>query len=158
MTQIKPFQQATVRRVLKAFRSGRRYRRFLVADEVGLGKTVVAQEVIRELTKYRQGPLVVLYLCSNLSIAAQNRRKLLELLPEEEREAATCHVDRLTLVEAYDQPRHDKLHLYTLTPDTSIPMRGSRRRDGKQEERALIQALMVWRWMRSKTLDLVDTS
>ena len=142
MTQIKPFQQATVRRVLKAFRSGRRYRRFLVADEVGLGKTVVAQEVIRELTKYRQGPLVVLYLCSNLSIAAQNRRKLLEVLPEEEREAATCHVDRLTLVEAYEQPTHDKLHLYTLTPDTSIPMRGSRRRDGKQEERALIQALM----------------
>jgi superfamily II DNA or RNA helicase len=46
MTYVKPFQRATVRRVMETFRSSRRYRRFLVADEVGLGKTVVAQEVI----------------------------------------------------------------------------------------------------------------
>ena len=42
----KPFQEATVEAVLRAFRAGRRYRRFLIADEVGLGKTIVAQQVI----------------------------------------------------------------------------------------------------------------
>ena len=43
MTELKPFQRATVQAVLAAFDRRRRIRRFLVADEVGLGKTVVAQ-------------------------------------------------------------------------------------------------------------------
>lgn len=143
MTNAKPFQRATVTAVLDAFRAGRRYRRFLVADEVGLGKTVVAQHVIRELMRRRSEPLVVFYLCSNLSIAAQNRRKLLEVLPAEERESATCYVDRLALLPgAENRPTHADLHLYCLTPDTSIPMRKGRRRDGRQEERALVHALV----------------
>lgn len=143
MTEAKPFQLATVRAVLEAFRAGRRYRRYLVADEVGLGKTVVAQHVISDFMRRRSAPLVVFYMCNNLSIAAQNRRKLLEILPAEERESATCHVDRLTLLAGMeDQPTHPRLRLYCLTPDTSIPMRKGRRRDGRQEERALVHALV----------------
>ncbi|MEQ9588047.1 MAG: hypothetical protein RJS97_08845 [Parvibaculaceae bacterium] len=45
MTELKPFQRATVQAVLAAFDRRRKTRRFLVADEVGLGKTVVAQHV-----------------------------------------------------------------------------------------------------------------
>ena len=143
MTSVKPFQEATVEAVLRAFRAGRRYRRFLVADEVGLGKTVVAQQVIRRMMRGRSKPVVVFYLCSNLSIAAQNRRKLLEVLPPEERRTATSHVDRLTLLPTSDdQPEHPTLRLFSLTPDTSLPMRKGRRRDGRQDERALIHALV----------------
>ena len=150
MTQAKPFQEATIQAVLEVFRSGRRYRRYLVADEVGLGKTVVAQQVIQNLMKWRDRPLTVFYVCSNLSIAAQNRRKLVEILPKDERNDAICHVDRLTLLAGSDdRPTHPKLRLYSLTPDTSIPMRQGRRRDGRQEERALIHALVerVFPWL-----------
>ncbi|MEX1028351.1 MAG: helicase-related protein [Candidatus Paceibacterota bacterium] len=150
MTDLKPFQRATVQAVLAAFDRRRKTRRFLVADEVGLGKTVVAQHVIREMmAKNDKGtPFVVFYMCSNLTIARQNRRKLLEVVPAEEREAADCPVDRLSLLRASEPPQHPRLHLYSLTPDTSIPMRKRHRRDGRKEERALIHTLVERLWPR----------
>lgn len=150
MTQAKPFQIATADCALKALRSRNGPRRFLVADEVGLGKTVVAQRIIGELIRDKQresgAPLIVFYVCSSLAIAAQNRRKLLEVLPPEERQFALCPVDRLTLISTKDPPSHARLHLYTLTPDTSIPMREGRSRRGQQTERALIYALLKYRF------------
>jgi hypothetical protein len=151
MTKLKPFQEATVKAVLGAFRRKDGARRFLVADEVGLGKTLVAQEVIRELMKGKRRQLVVFYICSSLSIASQNRDKLLEILPEAERKLATCPVDRLTLMPAANPPTHPRLHLYTLTPGTSMPVRRGIRRDGKQEERALIHALVEEIWPKFLT-------
>lgn len=150
MTELKPFQRATVQAVLAAFDRRRRTRRFLVADEVGLGKTVVAQHVIREMmAKHDKGkPFVVFYMCSNLTIARQNRRKLLEVLPAAERDAADCPIDRLSLLRASEPPEHPHLHLYSLTPDTSIPIRKRHRRDGRKEERALIHALVQRLWPR----------
>ncbi len=144
MADPRPFQSATVEAALRAF--NRKQGRFLVADEVGLGKTVVAQQIILKMIEEKRGELVVFYVCNNLSIAAQNRRKLLEILPEEERASAHCSVDRLTLVPVTAPPTHRKLHLYTLTPETSIPIRKGRRRDGRQEERALIHCLVKRLW------------
>jgi len=146
MASPKPFQNATVEAALRAFR--RRNARFLVADEVGLGKTVVAQQIMLRMMDAKSGPLVVFYVCNSLSIAAQNRRKLLEILPDDERTTAHCSVDRLTLVPLYDPPSHPKLNLYTLTPETSIPIRKNRRRDGRQEERALVHCLVKRLWPR----------
>lgn len=143
MTPLKPFQQATVDVVVRALSDRRRkVRRFLVADEVGLGKTVIAQHAIDRLMQRQNGPLTVFYVCSNLSIAGQNRQKLLQVLPDGEQNSAYCQVDRLTLLPASGKPSHPKLHLYTLTPDTSVPVRNGHRRDGRQEERALLQALV----------------
>lgn len=139
MTTLKPFQEATVRAVLAAFRSRRRVKRFLVADEVGLGKTVVAQHVARAMMQNLGRPLIVFYMCSNLAIARQNRRKLLEVLPSEERADADCPIDRLSLLPACEPPSHRSLHLYSLTPDTSIPIRKKHRRDGRQCEDAFVQ-------------------
>ena len=56
-------------------------RRFLVADETGLGKTHVAQEVIALTLEHLQqvdqvGRIDIVYVCSNADIAAQNIRKL----------------------------------------------------------------------------------
>jgi hypothetical protein len=150
MTEPKAFQIATIRAVMKALRSSRTHRHFLVADEVGLGKTVVAQGVISELMlqKRREAnrPLVVFYVCSSLAIVAQNRRKLLEVLPKNEWPAALCTVDRLTLVGTTDPPQHPDLHLYTLTPETSIPRSEGRTRRGQQSERALIFGLLKQRF------------
>ena len=79
MTPLKPFQLATVEAAFRALTDGRkRVRRFLVADEVGLGKTVVARGVIDRLTAGRTEPLKVVYLCSNGEIAQQNRTKLVD--------------------------------------------------------------------------------
>lgn len=118
----------------------------LIADEVGLGKTVVAQHVIYQLSEGLGRPLVVFYMCSNLAIARQNRRKLLEILTPAQRHEADCPIDRLSLLPACEPPTHKKLNLYSLTPDTSIPIRKKHRRDGRQEERALVHALVERIW------------
>lgn len=142
MTSPKPFQKDTIKAALRTLQRPK-MRRFLIADEVGLGKTVVAQQIIYEMMKKKSSPLVVFYICSNLSIATQNRAKLLEILEtQDERAAAQCMVDRLTLLPAERRPSHPKLNLYTLTPDTSMPMRAGKRRDGRAEERALIHNLV----------------
>lgn len=145
MTELKPFQEATVKTVLAAFHRHQN-RRFLVADEVGLGKTVVAQHVILKMFRKLDRPLIVFYMCSNLAIARQNRRKLLEILPPEKRDSADCPVDRLSLLNVGKRPTNRNLHLYSLTPDTSIPIRKQHRRDGRQEERALVHALINREW------------
>ena len=146
MTDPKPFQIATVNAVMKAFGSRRKFRRFLVADEVGLGKTIVAQQVILRMMDRIDRPLTVFYMCSNLSIAKQNRDSLLKILPKTERVSAHCPVDRLSMMREEQKPTHDRLHLYSLTPDTSIPIRKKQRRDGRQEERALVHALIERIW------------
>ena len=148
ISEAKGFQLATAQVALKTLTSDRGARRFLVADEVGLGKTVVARTIIKELIKCKRRPLVVFYVCSNLNIAHQNRTKLLELLAtDKEQRAASASADRLTLVASpRNRPTHDKLHLYTLTPDTSVPMYRRRGGFGRLEERALIFRLMRGRF------------
>lgn len=145
MTPLKPFQEATVEAAFRVLADERGERRFLVADEVGLGKTIVAQHLIKRMMEHRR-TLNVFYVCSNLTIAKQNQRNLLKVLDRDERNEAACGVDRLTLLPGEDPPSHTRLRLYTLTPDTSIPMRQGKRRDGRQEERALIYALVEAIW------------
>lgn len=151
MSQPKEFQQRTIVRVLRAFDRRRAVRRFLVADEVGLGKTVVARGVIEKMLARKQrendGPLRVFYMCNSLAIAAQNRGNLLKALPEGlQAEDAECRVDRLTLVATQKLPIESPLHLYTLTPDTSMPDRRRRAKAGTARERALIHNILSFRY------------
>ena len=148
ISEAKGFQLATAQAAMQTLTSDDGLRRFLVADEVGLGKTVVARTIIQEMIKRRRRPLVVFYVSSNLNIAHQNRAKLLELLPtEEEQKAASAAADRLTLAaNPRNRPSHEKLHLYTLTPDTSVPMYRRRGGFGRLEERALILRLLKGRF------------
>ena len=78
LSMLKDFQRATVERIDALFRKGQK--RVLVADEVGLGKTLIARGVIAKMAKlrYLEGdPLFkVVYVCSNQNIARQNIRKL----------------------------------------------------------------------------------
>src|SRR5271169_4002180 len=148
ISEPKGFQLATAEAALETLTRKDGPRRFLVADEVGLGKTVVARTIISELIKRRRRPLVVFYVSSNLNIAHQNRAKLLELLPTEaEQKEASASADRLTLAaNPRNRPTHEKLHLYTLTPDTSVPMYRRRGGFGRLEERALILRLLKGRF------------
>jgi hypothetical protein len=148
ISEPKGFQLATAQAAMQTLTSDEGMRRFLIADEVGLGKTVVARTIIQELMKRRRRPLVVFYVSSNLNIAHQNRAKLLELLPTEaQQKAASAAADRLTLAaNPRNRPSHEKLHLYTLTPDTSVPMYRRRGGFGRLEERALILRLLKGRF------------
>jgi hypothetical protein len=150
MSSAKPFQVATIKAALRALRSGNGSRRFLVADEVGLGKTIVAREVIRAMMEAKQakgeGSFRVFYVCSSLAIATQNRTNLLKVLEKSERDAARCEVDRLTLAPTQRLPDTLRLHLYTLTPDTSIPDRAGKHRSGSAPERGLIHSLLASRY------------
>lgn len=69
----KRFQTATVDRALTAFSSKTGPRRFLIADEVGLGKTVVAREIVCRLAERKRKPLVVFYVSNGTSVATQTR-------------------------------------------------------------------------------------
>ena len=76
------FQRATAAHAFRRlYLDGDSSRRFLVADETGLGKTHVAQEVIALTLEHLQGVdqvgrIDIVYVCSNADIAAQNIRKL----------------------------------------------------------------------------------
>ena len=77
--QVKDFQNATAKRILHIFKDLKQ-RRVLLADEVGLGKTFVAKQVInlvREWHKEEKDDFFkVVYICSNANIAKQNIEKL----------------------------------------------------------------------------------
>lgn len=92
MTRYTDYQKRTIKRIVDNYFSTDTdipVKRMLVADEVGLGKTYVAKGVIRALA-YRYLCSIaedkldedntcefkVMYLCSNLNIAKQNKSKL----------------------------------------------------------------------------------
>src|SRR5690606_38382611 len=76
------FQRATVEATCARLTDTERYgRRILVADEVGLGKTLVARGVVATLLRKRLqhgglAPFRVIYICSNLALAHENVKKL----------------------------------------------------------------------------------
>ena len=82
---LKDFQVLTVDYVYEQlYIKGRR--KMLIADEVGLGKTIVAKGIIAKSLKHyldnyesikKENPTFnVVYICSNLALADQNIRKL----------------------------------------------------------------------------------
>lgn len=77
--EVKDFQRATADRILHIYKN-LGHRRVLLADEVGLGKTFVAKQVInlvREWHKQEKDDFFkVVYICSNANIADQNIEKL----------------------------------------------------------------------------------
>ncbi len=137
----KPFQRATIDAVARAFADPAGSRRFLVADEVGLGKTVVARGVVEKLSSERR-PLRVFYVCSNLAIGKQNLDRLVSFLPDDEGGAAIASVDRPSLMPTRKPPSHGRVQVYSLTPGTALPSRRGRAGEGRYEERAFGVALL----------------
>ena len=93
MSALKPldFQEATANRILELYQQ-KQYR-VLLADEVGLGKTIIASAVIQKVADLHatwDDHFKVVYICSNINIANQNCRKL--GIPEEDC-PASCSSD-----------------------------------------------------------------
>ena len=133
------FQEAAVQHIVTRLRDKSASRRMLLADEVGLGKTVVARGVIESLMKRKRTPLTVVYLCSNAEIAEQNRRKL-----DPNSRKPVGRVTQLVVMRADDA---EDLRLYSFTPGTSL-----RDGTGLAWERRLLMYLLhriygvtVWR-------------
>ena len=141
MSAPKPFQEAAVDAALVAFadRAGRR--RFLVADEVGLGKTVVAKEVARRMSEGGKRPLVIYYIANGHSVSHQNKARIVGFLDDLERKAAVATPDRLSLIAVSKRPDKQVL-IYALTPATSFPGANARLTGGRKEERAFLKVLL----------------
>ena len=138
----KPFQEAAIRAACESFKGTEGSRRFLVADEVGLGKTVVAQQVIERLAgKDSRSPFVVYYITNGQRVANQNRGRLIDFLDRSTQKEALSKADRLNLIPLFPRPSAP-VALYALTPGTSFPGRSTRLHAGRKEERAFLTALL----------------
>lgn len=118
-------------------------RRFLVADEVGLGKTLVARGVIAKAIDHLWDTvdrIDVVYICSNGQIARQNLPKLRVGTDAKERH----HSDRLTLLATQLRELEGrKLNFVSFTPGTSFKISDS---GGHAGERVLLYWLLKTAW------------
>lgn len=147
MTSTKrPFQAATVAAAVAGLK-GRGSRRFLVADEVGLGKTIVAREVLRELSVNGSKRFTAYYITNNTRVSDQNASRLVDFLPDKKsRLAALSKVDRLSMIPLdpgfADKTSASPLRVYSLAPLTSFPPETSRPTPGAAIERAFLGLLL----------------
>lgn len=139
MTTLAEFQRRTVQVALCRLEADGP-RRFLIADEVGLGKTIIARSVAEGLRRGRRH-LNVLYLCPSLEIVGQNRSKFVSLTGIAEKEYNPGE-DRLALVPGSPPDEGNGFRIYTFTPETSLPGWKPGPRTGRKAERALIKRLL----------------
>jgi hypothetical protein len=139
MTELAEFQRRTCQVALERF-EGKGPRRFLVADEVGLGKTIIARSIAQGL-RARRRRLNVMYLCPSLDIVGQNRLKFVSLTGMDEKEYSQGE-DRLVLVPGAMPDEGEGYRIFTFTPETSLPGWKAGPRTGRKAERALIRKLL----------------
>lgn len=143
LRRLKDFQRDTVEHVFqRLYLDSAPAHRFLVADEVGLGKTLVARGVIARAIDHlwdRVERLDVIYICSNSEIARQNVNKL--NVSGEQRFELTSRITLLpTLVHNL---RGQRLNFVSFTPATSFDLRAGL---GIIGERALLYHLLDRAW------------
>lgn len=139
---LKGFQKKTVDYVYRRmYRDRDPSMRFLVADEVGLGKTLVARgliaKVIRRLQEQGNERIDIVYICSNADIAAQNIQRL-----KITGDAGLSLATRITLLPR--QLRHlagSGINFISFTPGTSFNLKSQ---TGIGEERAVIFRLLEY--------------
>ena len=142
LAPLKDFQRHTVDYVIdRLYGDQDSVRQFLVADEVGLGKTMVARGVIaRTIEKLWDTTrrIDILYICSNQAIAAQNINRL-NVLNRDDLTLPT----RMTLIPLQVRGEQgldsNKVNFISLTPGTTFDLRS---RTGVKQERALLRRLL----------------
>lgn len=145
MHGLKDFQCATVERIDTLFRNGQK--RVLVADEVGMGKTLIARGTIVKTARLRieenDDLFKVVYICSNISIANQNIRKL-KVSDSARIEGVSdtrLSMQHLKITQQETDPKllEGYIQLIPLTPDTSFRLTNG---GGTVQERALMFAIL----------------
>lgn len=141
MSTPKPFQEAAVNAAYAAFADSKGRRRFLVADEVGLGKTVVAKELARRMSGNGHQPLVIYYIANGHAVSHQNKSRVVGFLEDAQLKMAIKTPDRLSLIAIEKRPTNPVL-IYALTPATSFPGARARLTGGRMKERAFLKVLL----------------
>ncbi len=145
LSGLKDFQRATVERVDYLFRHNQN--RVLVADEVGMGKTLIARGAIVKTARLRieekDDLFKVIYICSNQNIANQNIRKLdvtgkNAIGSVSDTRLSMQHL-KITEQENDPQIKEGFIQLIPLTPETSFRMTTG---GGSVQERALMYAIL----------------
>jgi hypothetical protein len=137
---LKGFQRKTVDHVFRRmYDDPDPATRFLVADEVGLGKTLVARgliaKTIERLQEQRVKRIDVIYICSNADIARQNIQRL-NVTGQSDFSLAS----RITLLPLQLHRLNDNgLNFISFTPGTSFNMSS---RGGTAQERAVLFQLL----------------
>ncbi len=152
LASLKDFQKATVAAVMNSF-SESGSQRVLVADEVGLGKTIVAKGVIAEMLKkrllspmtgVRRKPLRVTYICSNLTLVNENRKKLAVFKENQAKYVKEPSFSRLLETAVVQSDCDDGCEKYlevcSLTPSTSFNLTQGQ---GNWIERQIICAALI---------------
>jgi hypothetical protein len=144
MKSLKDFQRASANRIMRRMYLDKKpTKRFLLADEVGLGKTHVVRGVIAKCINHLLDVGIdrvdVVYICSNADIARQNITKI-NVLDRDD-----CVLpSRLTLL-----PKHVKhlkknsVNFIAFTPGTSFDLRSNL---GLAEERVMLYWLLYSAW------------
>ena len=143
LAALKGFQRTSVNYVYERLYGIDTTRRFLLADEVGLGKTLVARGVIAKaierLRKDGKKRIDVIYICSNADIARQNISRL-NVTGKPDFQFASS----ITLLPRQVQElRKNRLNFISFTPQTSFHMGN---RSGLVDERLLLYWLLRWTW------------
>lgn len=121
--------------------------RFLVADEVGLGKTLVARGLIAKVIDHLQRNNVpridIIYVCSNSSIARQNIRKL-----NVTGQADFAMPSRLTLLPSRVQDLHrNPVNFVSFTPGTALEIASGA---GRSDERVVLFYMLPDKWKKDR--------
>ncbi len=145
---LKSFQRRTVEHAFRRlFTADDSTGRFLVADEVGLGKTLVARGIIARAIDHLWNEVEridIVYICSNGSIARANLPKL-QVGGAEERSFALA--TRLTMLatelarrEGHSGLAGSRLNFVSFTPGTSFNLGSS---TGRGREREVLFQILV---------------
>jgi hypothetical protein len=144
LSGLKPFQKRTVNHVYRRFYTGSQPTdRFLVADETGLGKSVVAAGIVARAIEHLEDHdsvdrIDVVYMCSNQDLAKQNIARV-----NVTRQADVIESGRLTLLPLElgrlnakpGEGTGKRVNFISLTPGTSF---NDGQRLGNAEERAVL--------------------
>ena len=144
LSSLKGFQRKTAEYVFdKLYRAEGSTRRFLIADEVGLGKTLVAAGVIAQTIDHLRENGVpridIIYICSNQAIARQNVDRIRRHLPIDTKALA----ERVTLLPYRLSTLDQQVNLIALTPGTSF---NSASAEGIVEERVILYRMLTEAW------------
>ena len=148
LADLKGFQQDAVEHVIDRFyRDDDTGDRFLIADETGLGKSVIARGVIARTIEQLQHEasvdrIDIVYICSNADLASQNLRRL-----NVTGNQVVGMTGRLTMLARDGQRLADapvvggkKVNLVSFTPGTSFDVKSWR--VGSAPERAMLHLML----------------
>jgi hypothetical protein len=142
LSRLKQFQRDTVEYVFqRLYKDGDSQRRFLIADEVGLGKTLVAKGLLAKAIDHLWDTVEqidVVYICSNSDIARQNITRL-NITGSADFE----HASRITLLPVRLDHLKPDLNFVSFTPGTSFDLKSNL---GVAEERRLIYWMLRDSW------------